>query len=302
MIRNLRASRPVPGFGLILSAALCIAVAFGTAFGTTPARADQALRDDRITLLIEEMGLDDIIAIMREEGLSYGAELGADMLSGGGGATWRQMVDRIYDVEIMTTMVRDTFAASFEGADPEPLITFFQGESGQQIVALEIAARRAFMNTQIEEAARDAFREVAPELNADSPRDIDPHLAAIDSYIETNDLVGYNVMGAMNANMLFYRGLIDGGALDMSEADLLSDVWAQEDETQAETREWIYAFLMLAYEPLEAAQINTYVDLSRTPSGRALNRALFNAFDRMYGMLSQALGMAIAGQMLGEEL
>ncbi|WP_222428295.1 hypothetical protein, partial [Synechococcus sp. Ace-Pa] len=126
MIRNLRASRPVPGFGLILSAALCIAVAFGTAFGTTPARADQALRDDRITLLIEEMGLDDIIAIMREEGLSYGAELGADMLSGGGGATWRQMVDRIYDVEIMTTMVRDTFAASFEGADPEPLITFFR--------------------------------------------------------------------------------------------------------------------------------------------------------------------------------
>lgn len=269
---------------------------------TAPAKADDTAQDTAVAVLMDEMGLDDIIAIMREEGLSYGQELGAEMLSGGGGATWRQMVDRIYDTEVMSGLVRETFTESFGGADPAPLISFFQSESGREIVMLEIAARRAFMDAQVEEAAREEYRSVAPELAADSPRDIDAHLAAIDSYIQTNDLVGYNVMGALNANMLFYRGLIEGGAFDMSESDLLADVWAQQEETEAETREWIYAFLMLAYEPLEAAQINTYVDLSRTSSGRALNRALFAAFDRMYGTLSQALGVAIAGQMQGEEL
>ena len=277
---------------------ICTALTFGAA----PAKADQDRQDAAIAVLIDEMGLDEIIAIMREEGLSYGEELGADMLSGGGGATWRQMVNRIYDTDVMSGLVVETFPEYFGAADPTPLIEFFRSESGRQIVTLEIAARRAFMDAQIEEAAREQYRRVAAELAADSPRDIDAHLAAIDSYIQTNDLVGYNVMGALNANMLFYRGLIEGGAFEMSEADLLADVWSQEEETQAETREWIYAFLMLAYEPLDAAEINTYVDLSRTDSGRALNRALFTAFDRMYGTMSQALGVAIAGQMLGEEL
>jgi len=287
---------------LFRTVSLWIVICTALSLVTAPAKADDRAQDTAVAVLMDEMGLDDIIAIMREEGLSYGQELGAEMLSGGGGATWRQMVDRIYDTEVMSGLVRETFTESFGEADPAPLISFFQSESGREIVMLEIAARRAFMDAQIEEAAREEYRSVAPDLAADSPRDIDAHLAAIDSYIQTNDLVGYNVMGALNANMLFYRGLIEGGAFDMSESDLLADVWAQQEETEAETREWIYAFLMLAYEPLEAAQINTYVDLSRTPSGRALNRALFAAFDRMYGTLSQALGVAIAGQMQGEEL
>jgi hypothetical protein len=281
---------------------LWVSICTALAFGATAAKADQKTQAAEIAVLIDEMGLDEIIAIMREEGLSYGKELGADMLSGGGGATWRQMVDRIYDTDVMAGLVVETFTDSFGEADAAPLIDFFRSESGRQIVTLEIAARRAFMDAQVEEAAREEYRRVASDLAADSPRNIDAHLAAIDSYIQTNDLVGYNVMGAMNANMLFYRGLIEGGAFEMSETDLLADVWSQEEETQSETREWIYAFLMLAYEPLDAQQINSYVDLSRTPSGRALNRALFAAFDRMYGTMSQALGVAIAGQMLGEEL
>lgn len=268
----------------------------------TPGRADQAAQEERVTTLMEMMGLDEIIAIMRDEGLAYGAELGSDMLSGGGGSTWDMLVDSIYDVDTMTSLVEQRFLASFGQADAAPLITFFEGKTGGQIVELEIAARRAFMDAAVEEAARESFRQVEGDLAAQSPRSIDPHLSAIETYIEANDLIGFNVMGALNANLLFYRGLIEGGALEMSEAEVVSDVWAQEDDTRAETREWIYAFLMLAYEPLEPAQINAYADLSLTPSGRTMNRALFEAFDQMYGELSQALGFAVAGQMLGEEL
>lgn len=272
------------------------------AVGALPARADPGAQAERVAVLMDRMGLEQIIAIMRDEGLAYGAELEAEMLSGGGGAAWDKLVDRIYDVDKMTAMVEQRFIASFGQADPAPLIAFFEGETGSQIVALEIAARRAFMEADVEEAAREAFRQVEGDLAAQSPRRIDPHLSAIENYVEANDLTGFNVMGALNANMLFYRGLIDGGAMEMSEADIVADVWAQEEDTRAETREWVYAFLMLAYEPLEPAQINAYADLSQTEAGRAMNRALFEAFDLMYGEVSQALGLAVAGQMLGEEL
>lgn len=267
-----------------------------------PAKADQSAQGERVVALMDLMGLDEIIAIMREEGLAYGEELEAEMLSGGGGVAWDMLVDRIYDVDKMTAMVEQRFVTAFGQADTAPLVRFFEGETGRQIVSLEVAARRAFMDADVEEAARETFRQVEADLAAQSPRDIDPHLSAIESYIEANDLIGFNVMGALNANMLFYRGLIEGGAMEMSEAEIVADVWAQEEETRAETREWIYAFLMLAYEPLDPAQISAYADLSKTAPGRAMNRALFEAFDLMYGELSRALGLAVAGQMLGEEL
>ena len=285
-----------------LALVLALILPLVLALGSWPARAEGTSQSQRVAALMEVMGLDEIIAIMREEGLAYGEELGAEMLSGGGGATWNMLVDRIYDVDKMGLLVEQQFIASFGAADTDPLIAFFEGGTGGQIVALEIAARRAFMDAEVEEAAREAFRAVESDLTADSPRAIDPHLSAIEAYIEANDLIGFNVMGALNANMLFYRGLVEGGALEMTEAEIVSDVWAQEEDTRAETREWIYAFLMLAYEPLEPAQINAYADLSLTPSGRAMNRALFEAFDLMYGELSRALGVAVAGQMLGEEL
>jgi hypothetical protein len=293
--------RMAAGLGLAFVLAWPVAAVMQVTWAA-PARAQQVQIAPDIARLMDVMGLDQIIALMREEGLSYGADLDTDMLGGMGGRTWAAQVDRIYDLEQMTALVHRQFQTSFGDADPAPLIAFFEGETGQKIVSLEVAAREAFMDDAIEEAAREAFRRVAPDLEGAGPRGIDPHLSAIDAYVAANDLIGFNVMGAMNANVLFYRGLVEGGAFAMSEAEILSDVWEQEEETRSETREWVYAFLMLAYEPLEPAQINSYADLSKTTHGRAMNRALFESFDLMYGELSRALGLALAQQMQGEDL
>jgi hypothetical protein len=42
--------------------------------------------------------------------------------------------------------------------------------------------------------------------------------------------------------------------------------------------------------------------LSRTDAGRALNRALFAGFNKMYDDISYALGMAVAREMQVQEL
>lgn len=261
-------------------------------------RADDA----RVTALMDALRLKDILAVMREEGLAYGASLGEDMLSRGGGQTWAMILDRIYDADKMHELVQQRFVARFDTVDPAPLTAFFQSELGQQFVSLEIEARRAFMDPDTEATARRAYRAVAGDLDSDSPRDIDAHLSAIDAFVRANDLVGFNVMGALNANRQFLSGLAEGSFLQMSEAEIMADIRDQATETEAETREWIYAFLMLAYAPLTPDQINAYADLSLTREGRALNAALFDAFDAMYGDLSKALGLAMAGQLATEEL
>ncbi len=127
-------------------------------------------------------------------------------------------------------------------------------------------------------------------------------IALLEAYVEANDLVEYNVAGALTANLRFYRGLAEGGMLDMSEEEMLAQVWEQEEEIRADTAEWLMSYLMMAYAGLSDADIEAYIALSKTPAGQALNRGLFAGFDGMYADLSYALGLAVAQQAQGEEL
>jgi len=244
--------------------------------------------------LLDALGVPQIIEIMRAEGMEYGDSLAEDMIPGGGTANWQATVSRIYDEDRMLATVRETFASEFGDADTAPLIEFFDSETGQEIVRLELSAREAMRASEIEDAARATFRDLE---GTDSET-----LAEIAEFVDTNDLVEANLVGSLNANYMFYLGLVDGGALQMSEGDILAEVWSSEEETRVDTREWVYAFLLMAYRPLEDGVVEEYTDLSRTAPGRALNRALFAGFNTMYDDISYALGMAVAREMQVQEL
>jgi hypothetical protein len=244
--------------------------------------------------LMDALQIDDMLEIMREEGLSYGADLGEEMFPGGTSERWQALLGEIYDTEKMRAVMRRDFERMLDGTDAGPLIEFFSSDRGTEIIALELSARRAMIADDVEAAARDAFRSVD---GTDDPR-----LEQLARFIEVNDLLEANVAGAMNASFQFYRGLVDGGGFDMTEADILKDVWAQETETRADTREWLHAFLLLAYRPLEDADLDAYIALSGSAEGRVLNRALFAGFNAMYDEISYALGLAAAQQMQGQDL
>ena len=244
--------------------------------------------------LLDALGVPQIVDIMREEGVEYGETLATDMVPGGVTEGWTATVDRIYDEARMLATVQEVFAAEFGDTDPTTLLEFFGSETGQQIVSLELSARNAMREDEIEDAARAAFLDLdGTESEA---------LAAISDFVETNDLIEANLVGALNANYMFYLGLVDGGAIQMSEEDILTEVWTSEAETRADTREWVFAFLLMAYRPLEEGVVEKYTDLSRTEAGRALNRALFAGFNKMYDDISYALGRAVARQMQVQEL
>lgn len=267
---------------------LAMTMALMTALSTVPLKADP------VNDLQEALQIDAMLDIMRIEGLAYGADLANDLIPGGSSPRWEGMLAQIYDPQKMRAVMGRSFSAIIKDTDPAPLITFFSSDPGQKVIQLELSARRAMVDDPVEEAARQAYLDLVGSGDA--------RLQQIDRFVEANDLVEANVAGALNASFRFYSGLVQGGGLGMSEAEILQDVWSQEEETRTDTREWVYAFLLLAYEPLTDKELDAYIALSETAQGRALNRALFAGFNDMYDEVSFALGLAAAQMMQQQEL
>ncbi len=251
---------------------------------------------ERAGPLYRALGLPEIVAIMREEGIDYGLELEADLFPGQGGARWAAMVEQIYDLGRMEATVLGRLDAGLSEQDLAPMEDFFLSERGRRIVRLEVTARRALLDESVDEASRAALEDLVQAG--------DPRLDLIRDFAEANALVENNVVGALNSNYAFYTGLAEGGAFpgDMTEEQILTDVWSQEQAIRDDTEEWLYSYLVMAYRPLSDDDIEAYTAFSSTEAGAVLNRALFDAFDEMFGALSLALGRAAAGFLAGEEL
>lgn len=240
--------------------------------------------------------LSDLIGIMVREGLAYGADLGEEMFPSRTGPGWDETVARIYDPAGMERDFRKALAEALNDSDLAPMIGFFDTAQGRLIVGLEISAREALLDDAIEESSRD----LAKSLKAQNPS----LFAALTDFVAANDLVEMNVAGAMNANLAFFTGLMDAGSgpMEMSEGEILADVWAQEADIREQTETWVYSYLALAYRPLPEGMLAEYTRFSRSEAGRALNSALFAAFDMLFVGISHDLGMAAAAQMVGEDL
>ena len=242
--------------------------------------------------------LGDLAEIVQAEGADYGDQLRQEMFPDRGGSDWPAVVARIYDPARLSeelTRVLDRELA----VTPEVLRAaeaFFGSAAGKKIVSLEIEARRALLDDAAEQAAKEAFAE----MEARGPARLD----ALRRFVETNDLVEMNVMGALNANLAFYKGMATGGAFtdEMSEDDMLGEVWSQEDQVRADTEDWLWPYLALAYQPLSDEELQAYQAFSETPEGRALNAALFVAFDASFVRISGELGRAVSRMVQGEDI
>jgi hypothetical protein len=254
----------------------------------------QVFADARMSVLVDVLRLPEAAQILSNEGLGYAQTLNDEMLNGQGGAGWQVQVGAIYDATRMVEIVRAALEAELEGTALEQAIAFYGSDLGDKIVSLENSARTAIQNPDIEEAARARYST----LNG---RD-DPRFAQVSRYIASGDMLNQNVTSALNSNVQFLRGLVDGGAMKMSEDEILSDVSNGLEATREDTTSWLYGFRLLAYHPLTDAELEAYIAFSQTSAGQALNRALFNGFGTAYEDISYALGRAVALNMTAQEL
>lgn len=262
-------------------------------FAVLPLRAEVSPEVQRLS---DALGLPEIIEVMRDEGMDYGEELAETMFPGRVEGDWAAIVASIYDPQAMNDTAQTGLGNALSEEAVEQLTEFFESDLGVEIIALEISARRALMDEAVDDANKARVQEmVAAE---------DPRIDLLRRFIDVNDLLESNVVGALNSSYAFYVGLVDGGGYrePVSEDQILSDVWQQEPEIRAETEEWLLAFLSMAYSPLSGTEMLAYIEFSETEAGQALNTALFAGFDQMFEDISRQLGLAAASVMASEEL
>ncbi|QFT59975.1 hypothetical protein FIU94_14180 [Sulfitobacter sp. THAF37] len=250
--------------------------------------------DARLSVLVDVLRLDEVAAILREEGLTSAEDLNAGMLDGQGGGAWQTQVEAIYDPARIVEAVRGALDRELDDAALEEAVAFFASDLGTRIVALENTAREAIRAPDVEEAARLRYAELSDTLT--------PRLEMLRLFVAGGDMVERNVTTALNSNFQFMRGLADGDALDVSEDQMLADVTAEAEAIREDTEGWLYGYLLMAYSPLTDAQLQSYIDFSSTPAGQAVNRGLFSGFGAAYEDISYALGRAVALNMTARDL
>ena len=268
------------------AAVLAAAVMAGGAVPVMAAPADD---------VFELLRLDELIEVMREEGLSSGAEMASSM-GLRADAVWQERVGAIYDTAAMEEVLRDALDDSLDPAIVPQLTSFFTTAPGADFLEWEIAARRALLDPDVEAAAQEA---AAAAFAADNPR-----LALIGAYIAANDIIESNVSGGMNGSYAFYRGMRAGGALppELTDSMILQDVWLQEDVLRENTTDWAYSYLFMAYAPADDAALEAYIAFSESEAGQGMSSSLFAAFDTLFVTLSEAMGLAVAQRLATLEL
>jgi hypothetical protein len=278
---------------LALAALLAFALPAAAQTTTEPPAASVS-----IARLGEVMRLDDLFDVLREEGISYGAELEADMFPSGGGPGWARSISDIYDIPILRARFNQALRAGL-AQDPETLaeITdFFTSDLGSRILTLEIEARRAFLD----DAAEDAARVAADKRRASR----DSRAQQIERFIASADLLEMNVAGALSGNLAFLNGMNETGVngVRLPQEEVMEQVWGQEAQIRSDTESWLHAYLGLAYAPLTDQELDAYIAFWETPAGQRLNAVLFIAFDQVFGGVSHQLGQAAGQAMLGQDI
>lgn len=259
---------------------------------------DPAAADTVQTRLWEVLEMASLMPILRDEALIE-AEVMQDEMFDGASTGWLDTVRQIHEPARLEDLFLggvDKALATQASGDLGPALDFYQTDLGRRLIGLESSARQAMLEPDTEAAARAEFAEAASRE--------DPRVEQIARLIDEGDLIGPNVAGGLNAAVAFSKGFAEGGGFDMplTEDQMLADAWAQEPSIRAETLGWMEAYLMLAYSPLNDAELERYIRFAGSDEGQALSAALFAGFDAMFLQTSWELGLAAAAQMQGRSL
>ena len=281
------------------------AFAIGLLFAApNPAQANPAQASpDMVRSLGDALQMDKTLVIMSREAVANAAEVAPDLFGGASPADWTHAVAKLFD----PVTARAAFDAgllpamtSANQGDLEQALAYFETPTGQRLIDLELSAREALLDTDLEAAAKQSWADLladplpASALRAKLIRDI----------VAATDLIESNVSSAMNGNFAFFQGLAESGgfAAEMTQDDMLSEVRGQEAELRADTADWLYPFLAMAYTPLSDDDLRDYIAFSKSPAGQALNGVLFLAFDEMGAAQSRGMGLAAGRLIVGQDI
>ncbi|QIE42396.1 hypothetical protein G5B39_10920 [Rhodobacteraceae bacterium SC52] len=246
--------------------------------------------------VLDAMQIEDLFEVMQEEAIVSGMGLVETMMPGRDLSGWRLTLTRLNAPSRMLPDFRTNFAEALPEDQEDAVLDYLTSPRGQRIVDLELSARVALNEPDIQDIVLERFEQMQ--------RDNDPRADVLTKFIDVNDLVEANVLGALNANAAFLQGLRSGEDVPgfLGGGDILAEVWAQEPEIRSSTQDWLNAFVSLAYRPLSDEELQRHIAFSESMAGQAMNDALFAAFDVTFTQLSLDTGTALARLMGSEDL
>ncbi len=246
--------------------------------------------------MLQAMGIYELLTIIGMENIAGATDLEDSLFPGQGGAPWIAMVTQIHSADRMARLFEENFP--IDALSPEQIAdvtAFMQSDIGRQLVEGEVATRILFLD--------DATYDIATERFMSAMDARDERLEILYELNEVNDYIERNVIGALNLRIAFFRGLDDGGAFDdgMGEDLMLDQVLGQQDEIRQTTVEWLFSYQLTAYADVSDDDLRTYIEFGRSDAGRAMNAALFAAFDGLLGVVSYEMGNGAATFIAGED-
>jgi len=145
----------------------------------------------QLSIAMDHLKVAELVDIMRIEGVDYAETLNAEMLNGQGGPVWANQVDRIYNPQKMSEVVRSGLAKLSDDHLRE-INQFYGSALGAKVMKLEMAGRRAMLQDDLKDIAQDAYQRAL----AEDPKSLDP----IHTIDRVGDMVERNVTAALTAN------------------------------------------------------------------------------------------------------
>lgn len=246
--------------------------------------------------------MDETLVILQREAVQKSNDFAPDLFGGSVPADWEPAITELFDPAAARAQFDVALAEAMEATDPADFAAaydFFSAPLGQRLLELELSAREAILNPDVEAAAKQSWADhLADPLPASAQR-----VRIIQDIVDGFDQINANVSAALNGNLAFYEGLAQAGLVEgMTSEDILGEVMAQEGEVRAEIEDWLYPYLALAYASLSDDEMRDYIAFAVTRAGQALNAAMFRAFDALGAVQSRGMGLAAGRLMMGQDI
>tara|TARA_B100000674_G_scaffold8406_1_gene6489 strand:- start:1112 stop:1990 length:879 start_codon:yes stop_codon:yes gene_type:complete len=249
---------------------------------------------DAISDLYDALQMDRVNEIIRVEGIRDAKDTGEAYLSANSAKRFVDQAKSVYQLESMEQDFKRLLTENLSTADANEILLFYQLPIGKLASELEVSARVAISETEIEEMAKTELKE-AKALN-------NRRLDDIGSVIKTLELVEQNLIGAYAAQFAFMNELSKLGVLELTRQEMIDIITNDEEKLKGEILEWLMAFSHMAYAPMSDEEFSVYNDFSKSDLGIVLNKALFSAYNEMAKDQSQRLANILGEFMKSEDL
>ena len=249
---------------------------------------------DVISDLYDALHMDRINEIIRLEGIQDAEGTGEAYLPPNSVDRFVAQAKSVYQLEAMERDFKRLLNQNLSIVDANKILLFYQKPLGKVASELEVSARIAISDAQIEEMAKLKLKEAVKSKNK--------RLDEIESVIRTLELVEQNLIGAYAAQFAFMYELSKLGVIELSKQEMIDLITNDEEKLKGEILEWLMAFSHMAYTPMGDKDFSDYSDFSKSELGIALNKALFSVYNEMAKDQSQRLASILGEFMKSEDL